>query len=446
MTFTGGRGETIIDYVMGDRGAWDRLEVWDEVDSDHHSVTVWLGKRGEGRRDEREKREEWVERVDWSEEAREEYRKKTEEIEIGKGGMNEELEKLMKAIKGAVRVKRRKKNEKGRSGWWDRECKRKNKEAERVLREWRKGNKSRQDYRRKKREYKELCERKRRQKNEEWVKVAKEARTQEQVWKVINKERRRKVEVNKEIGIEEWDMGSVVAFGVEVWRWKEWNKIERLQERYMRWVLGVEGRTPGYMVREEGKKEKMRTKLGRRAMGYEEKLEKGGGENGQENVGKREREVSLEWVRMRREEGREGKEEIEGRDIEMQQQERFERVQKSKWNRWYKDGRVLGIPQYLYEKGKEERMIRVARFRLGSEMREGRYWEEEEGRRCRSCGWEEESWEHVVEVCMREGEEGGRGKILDSGGGRKGGKVDEETAKAEGIKGRGKGGQETYGR
>jgi len=46
-------------------------------------------------------------------------------------------------------------------------------------------------------------------------------------------------------------------------------------------------------------------------------------------------------------------------------------------------------------------------------MREGRYWEGEEKRRCRLCGWAEETWEHVVEVCMREGEEGGRDKILE---------------------------------
>lgn len=38
-----------------------------------------------------------------------------------------------------------------------------------------------------------------------------------------------------------------------------------------------DGRTPDYMVREEGKREKIRTKLGRRAMDYKEKLEEGGG-------------------------------------------------------------------------------------------------------------------------------------------------------------------------
>jgi len=30
----------------------------------------------------------------------------------------------------------------------------------------------------------------------------------------------------------EWLVGSVVAFGAEIWRWKEWEKIERMHERY----------------------------------------------------------------------------------------------------------------------------------------------------------------------------------------------------------------------
>lgn len=45
--------------------------------------------------------------------------------------------------------------------------------------------------------------------------------------------------------IYEWSVGSVVAFGAEIWGWEKWDKIERIQERYMRWVLGLDGRTPG---------------------------------------------------------------------------------------------------------------------------------------------------------------------------------------------------------
>lgn len=47
----------------------------------------------------------------------------------------------------------------------------------------------------------------------------------------------------------------------------------------------------------------------------------------------------------------------------------------------------------------ESRWNRIARFRLGNEMRGGWYWEEEERRKCRLCGMENETWEHVWERC-----------------------------------------------
>ena len=49
-TFTGGRGNTVIDYVLGNedtREKMERLEVGDRIESDHHLVVVWLN--GEGR-------------------------------------------------------------------------------------------------------------------------------------------------------------------------------------------------------------------------------------------------------------------------------------------------------------------------------------------------------------------------------------------------------------
>lgn len=51
--------------------------------------------------------------------------------------------------------------------------------------------------------------------------------------------------------------------------------IERLEERYMRWVLGVDGMTPGYMIREELQREKIKGRAGRRAWKYEKRLKEG---------------------------------------------------------------------------------------------------------------------------------------------------------------------------
>jgi len=70
---------------------------------------------------------------------------------------------------------------------------------------------------------------------------------------------------------------TVMSYRVEIWGWKETEGMERLQERYLRWVLGVERRTPGYLVREEVQREKLRIRVGRRAWSFEERLLEGGG-------------------------------------------------------------------------------------------------------------------------------------------------------------------------
>lgn len=58
---------------------------------------------------------------------------------------------------------------------------------------------------------------------------------------------------------------------------KEREKVEALKERYLMWVLEVEGKTPGYLIREELQWEKLRGRSGKRAWKFEERLEKGRG-------------------------------------------------------------------------------------------------------------------------------------------------------------------------
>jgi len=59
-------------------------------------------------------------------------------------------------------------------------------------------------------------------------------------------------------------------------------------------------------------------------------------------------------------------------------------------------GKRGGNTGVLGKDWEESRWRRVARFRLGNEMREGRYWEEEKNRLCRL--WNKlETWEHVWE-------------------------------------------------
>jgi len=68
---------------------------------------------------------------------------------------------------------------------------------------------------------------------------------------------------------------TVMGYGVEVWGWKEREGLEKLKERYLRWLMGVEGRAPWYLVREELQREKLCLRAGKRAWEYERRLKEG---------------------------------------------------------------------------------------------------------------------------------------------------------------------------
>lgn len=70
---------------------------------------------------------------------------------------------------------------------------------------------------------------------------------------------------------------TMIGYEVEIWGWKEREELERLEERYLRWLLGVEGRTPWYLVREELQREKLSVRAGRRAWSFEGRLREGKG-------------------------------------------------------------------------------------------------------------------------------------------------------------------------
>lgn len=67
------------------------------------------------------------------------------------------------------------------------------------------------------------------------------------------------------------------SYGVQIWEWKKREGMERLADRYLRWVFGVDNKIPRYMVREELQREKVRERAGARAWGFEKKMVKGKG-------------------------------------------------------------------------------------------------------------------------------------------------------------------------
>lgn len=58
---------------------------------------------------------------------------------------------------------------------------------------------------------------------------------------------------------------TVMGYGIEIWGWKEREGLERMEERFLRWMMRVERGTPGYLLREELQREKLRRRAGRGA-------------------------------------------------------------------------------------------------------------------------------------------------------------------------------------
>lgn len=218
---------------------------------------------------------------------------------------------------------------------------------------------------------------------------------------------------------------SIMVYGVEIWGWSEWQEVENLQT-YLRWILGVERTTPGYVVREELKREKIRVCTGGRALRYEERTQieatkklpaecrkevVRGERRGERTKWSESREkylnrcgVSSEWMEERAPGGGGLKDLLESRDKDTQAQERWASISKSKSAVRYKFIMTEGIPEYLRKsRGSRDRGVRtIARLRCGNEEWENKYWLREEDRRCRICGREGETLEHLTTGCVDE--------------------------------------------
>lgn len=217
---------------------------------------------------------------------------------------------------------------------------------------------------------------------------------------------------------------SVIMYAAEIWGWKEYVEIERIQEKYIRWIIGLERETPGYIVREEVKGWKLKIEAGRRAVKYEERMrdreeckillecwrernkkKEGGIWNDREQYYKRNGYASEEVERIRGS-GYVLTEELKMRDRDVEMQERLERIRESRYHRNYEKLMTKERPKYLERENAKERRM-VARFRCGNEEKGNKFWLEENERRCRLCGDEEETMEHMMRTCteVREIEE-----------------------------------------
>jgi hypothetical protein len=56
-------------------------------------------------------------------------------------------------------------------------------------------------------------------------------------------------------------MESILMYGAKIWGWQEQEEVERVQEKYLRGVLGVDRETRSYIVKEECKRMRNRMKV-----------------------------------------------------------------------------------------------------------------------------------------------------------------------------------------
>lgn len=98
-TFTGGKGNTIIDFMIIAEEVRDRVKrmrVDDRIDSDHRPIEVWI--KGEmWERGKKRDRKAW--RGVWNDERKEIFKQKMERVEIGEGELEEEWVEIGERMK-----------------------------------------------------------------------------------------------------------------------------------------------------------------------------------------------------------------------------------------------------------------------------------------------------------------------------------------------------------
>ena len=226
--------------------------------------------------------------------------------------------------------------------------------------------------------------------------------------------------IEKRLWMFDYLVRSILFYGVEIWGWKEEQGIEAVQERYVRWILGVDRHTPGYLVRDEVKREKLRIHAGQRSWRHEKEVRKKKKkyliaciEDIDKNEDKKERKWlqkrkgymerngwSVQEVRRMIEKGVNAEEEFIKRDRQLEGQERWNNLENAKFCPRYKNIRgERNLPIYLNGWQKDVQVI--ARFRLGNEEAANKYWIEE-GKECRICSRGKETMEHMVKDCIPE--------------------------------------------
>lgn len=206
-TYIGKQGSTVIDYVITNEKALDRigeLRVGEKVDSDHQPLEIELKSKIHRTREEKET--DTREYAIWGEEERMKYEARTAEAEFGKETLEESWREITESVKNHMSRKKVKVKRKsmGWKSWWDQECKKKNRELKKTYRKWKTGKVEKGVYIDKRSAFRELCERKNREGAQKIEEEIEKIKTEGQVLKFLNQERKTRTEVSDRISMTEW--------------------------------------------------------------------------------------------------------------------------------------------------------------------------------------------------------------------------------------------------
>ncbi|KMQ92546.1 hypothetical protein RF55_7448 [Lasius niger] len=67
---------------------------------------------------------------------------------------------------------------------------------------------------------------------------------------------------------------SIALYGAEMWGWRNEERVDRVKKKYVKWILGLDRKTPNYILAEETKMRELRLEAMKRAIKYEETARK----------------------------------------------------------------------------------------------------------------------------------------------------------------------------
>lgn len=97
-------------------------------------------------------------------------------------------------------------------------------------------------------------------------------------------------------------VGSIALYGTEVRGWRNEERVDSVKKKYVKWILGLDRRTPNYILVEETKMRELRLEAMKRVIKYEEITRK------------TKRKIVMECIKELDTEGRESEENKKGKE------------------------------------------------------------------------------------------------------------------------------------